>query len=106
LRAHTLPPGILYDPNMIEEQNEQHKVLPERIQEYASAPAFGLCTPTEQKNGVCGRTRKLNFRNLDSEYGFWVLKCLIQKVKMYEYGKSERLAFCNSARAILVYYKR
>jgi len=31
------PPGILYDPNMIEEQNEQRKLLPKRIQEHASA---------------------------------------------------------------------
>ena len=38
LRAHTLPPGSLYDPNMVKEQNEQHKPLPKRIQEHASAP--------------------------------------------------------------------
>jgi len=31
------PPGMLYDPNMVEEQNEQHKPLPKRIQEHASA---------------------------------------------------------------------
>jgi len=37
LRAHTLPPGSPYDPNMTEEQNEQRKLLPRRIQEHASA---------------------------------------------------------------------
>ena len=61
LRAHTLPPpGMLYGPNMVEAQNEQHKPLHKRIQEHASAPAFGLCTPTEQKNGVCGRSSDKN----------------------------------------------
>jgi hypothetical protein len=29
------PPGILYGPNMTEEQNEQHKSLPKRIPEVA-----------------------------------------------------------------------
>jgi len=37
LACSHLPPGILYEPNMIEEQNEEHKPLPKRIQEHASA---------------------------------------------------------------------
>jgi hypothetical protein len=36
------PPGILYDPNMVEAQNEQHNPLPKRLQEHASAPVRNL----------------------------------------------------------------
>jgi hypothetical protein len=42
LRAHTPPPGILYDPNMVEAQNEQRKLLPKRLQEHGSAPSTAL----------------------------------------------------------------
>ena len=30
-------PGIVYEPNMIEEQSEQHKLIPKRIQEHTDA---------------------------------------------------------------------
>ncbi len=36
------PPGILYDPNMVEEQNEQRKPLPKKIQEHASPRPSGF----------------------------------------------------------------
>ena len=29
--SHPPPPGMLYDPNRVDEQNEQHKLLPKRI---------------------------------------------------------------------------
>jgi hypothetical protein len=34
--------GPVYDPNMPEEQNEQHKLLPKRIHERAGAPQILL----------------------------------------------------------------